>query len=372
MAGSRTLYGGAADGAEGRRTRSFLIMKKLIASAVLIVMVAALVYAFISGRKERATEAERESPVKAQSRVSVEQDETIISIDPQTQQRSNITTVTLEATAHQGEQRAYAQVLEMRAWSEARNTYLVAKGQSNKTVAAAEESRTDVVRQKALHTAGSTSAEAMYEADIKARASQADLQPAQAAVRLLESSMRETWGGPLADWLMNGSPQLDELVNERSVLIQISLPAAVSISEPPPTAMVRGADGKSIPAQFVSRTARVDPRFQGGILFYMAPRQERGLFPGLATTAFLPHGEPQNGVIVGTDAVVWWQGRPWVYVQIDPQRFARRELPSDAPVPDGWFVSKGIKGGDRIVNKGAQQLLSEEFRSQIQVGEDKK
>ena len=347
-------------------------MKKVVIPALLIVMAAALVFAFIGGRKEHAAEAERERPVKAQSRVSVERDETIISIDSQTQQKSNITTATLEATTHQREQRAYAQVLEMRAWSDARNAYLVAKGQSDKIAAAAEESRSDVQRQKALHTAGSTSAEAMQEADIKARASQADVQPAQAAVRLLESSMRETWGEPLAAWLMNGSPQLDELVNERSVLIQMSLPAAVSISDPPPTAMVLGADGKPIPAQFVSRTGRVDPRFQGGILFYMAPRQEQGLFPGLATTAFLPHGEPANGVIVGTDAVVWWQGRPWVYVQIDPQRFARRELPSDAPVPNGWFVSKGIKAGDRIVNKGAQQLLSEEFRSQIQVGEDKK
>ena len=340
--------------------------------AVLIVSVVAITFAFVSGRKERGAEAERERPVKAQSRVSVEQGEAIVSIDSQTQQKSGITTAALAPTTHQPEQRAYAQVLEMHAWSDARNAYLVAKSQSDKVLAAAEESRTDVQRQKALHTAGSTSAEAMQEADIKARANQAELQPAQAAVRLMESSMRETWGEPLADWLMNGSPQLDELVNERSVLIQVSLPAAVAMAEPPPIAMVRGADGKPISAQFVSRTARVDPRFQGGILFYMAPRQEHGLFPGLATIAFLPHGEPQNGVIVGADAVVWWQGRPWFYLQIDPQRFARRELPADAPVPDGWFVSKGIKAHDRIVNKGAQQLLSEEFRSQIQVGEDKK
>lgn len=346
--------------------------KKVAVVIVVACVLGLLLWGFIGGRKERTSEAERERPVKAASRVSVEHNETILSVDAATQQKSGIGVVALESTMHQPEQRAYAQVLEMHVWSDARNSYLVAKGQGDKARATAEESRSDVERSKLLHKAGSASAESVLEADVKARGDQATVQPAEAAVRLLESSMRETWGEPLAPWLMEGSPQLDELANERSVLIQVSLPAAVSLSDPPPTAMVRGADGNPVAAQFVSRTARVDPRFQGSIFFYTAPRQERGLFPGLTTTAFLPHGEPQSGVIVPNDAVVWWQGRAWVYVQIDPQRFARREMPADAPVPGGWFVGKGIKAGDRIVNKGAQQLLSEEFRIQIEVGEDKK
>ncbi len=333
---------------------------------------ALLVWTFTRGKAERAAEVERERPVKAPSRVSVEHHETIVSLDAATQQKSGIAVVTLETTMHQPEQRAYAQVFEMRAWSDARNAYLVAKGESDKARATAEESRSDVERSQLLHKAGSASAETVLEADVKARANQATVQPADAAVRLLESSMRETWGDTLARWLMEGSPQLEELVNQRSVLIQVSLPAAESIDEPPSTAVVRGANGNPVAAQFVSTTARVDPRFQGSVLFYMAPRAERGLFPGLATTAFLPHGEPQSGVVVPIDAVVWWQGRAWVYVQIDAQRFARREIPADAPVAGGWFVSKGINAGERVVNKGAQQLLSEEFRSQIEVGEEKK
>ena len=344
-------------------------MRKTLAIAIGIALLALLVWAFTRGKVERAAEVERERPVKAPSRVSIEHHETILSLDAATQQKSGIAVVALEPTMHQPEQRAYAQVLEMRAWSDARNAYLVAKGQSDKARATAEESRTDVERSKQLHTAGSASAEAVQEADVKARAEQATVQPAEAAVQLLESSMRETWGNPLARWLMEGSPQLDELVNQRSVLIQVSLPAAVSLGDPPHTATLRGADGNPVSAQFVSTTARVDPRFQGSVLFYMAPRAARGLFPGLATTAFLPHGEPQSGVVVPIDAVVWWQGRAWVYVQIDTQRFARREIPADAPVAGGWFVSEGINAGERVVNKGAQQLLSEEFRSQIEVGD---
>ncbi len=347
-------------------------MKKILIVLIGVGVLGLVAWAFTKGRHERAVEAERERPVAAPSRVSVEHRETIVSLDMATQQKSGIAVVALESTMHQPEQRAYAQVLEMRAWSDARNAYLVAKGESDRAHATAEESRSDVERSQLLQKAGSASAESVVEANMKARANQATAQPADAAVRLLESSMRETWGEPLARWLMEESPQLDELVNQHGVLIQVSLPAAESIDEPPSTAMVRGASGNPVPAQFVSTTARVDPRFQGSILFYMAPRSERGVFPGLATTAFLPHGEPQSGVAVPNGAVVWWQGRAWVYVQIDAQRFARREIPADAPIQGGWFISKGINAGERVVNKGAQQLLSEEFRSQIEVGEDKK
>lgn len=72
-----------------------------------------------------------------------------------------------------------------------------------------------------------------------------------------------------------------------------------------------------------------------------------------------------------TDAVVWWQGRAWIYVQRDPTLFARRELATDSPVPGGWFIAQGISPDQRVVTKGAQQLLSEEFRAQIDVGEEK-
>lgn len=347
-------------------------MKRPIIISIAVIGAALVVFLLARVGQERTTEAERERPVRAPSRISLEHGETIVSLDGSIRQKSGIGVAALESTMHQPEQRAYAQVLEVRAWSEARNAYLVAKGQSDKARASAEESRTDVARQNTLHSAGSTSAESLQEAHLKAESDRAAAEPAEAAVRLLQSSMRETWGEPLAHWLMEGSPQLDELVSEHSVLVQVSLPAAVNIAEPPHTAMIRGADGNPVEAHFVSRTSRVDPRFQGSIFFYMAPRQERGLFPGLATTAFLPHGEPQAGVLVPNDAVVWLQGRAWVYVQIDRQRFARREIATDAPVLGGWFVSKGIKANDRIVNKGAQQLISEEFRSQIQVGEEKK
>ena len=85
--------------------------------------------------------------------------------------------------------------------------------------------------------------------------------------------------------------------------------------------------------------------------------------------AYLPIGPTVQGVMIPAAAVVWWQGKAWVYVQTDPNHFVRRELSTETPVPEGWFVGTGLAAGDSIVVRGAQLLLSEEFRAQIQVSE---
>jgi hypothetical protein len=54
-------------------------------------------------------------------------------------------------------------------------------------------------------------------------------------------------------------------------------------------------------------------------------------------------------------------------VQIAPTQFERRQLVVTSPAARGWFVTTGFTAGDRIVVAGAQALLSEELKSQIQV-----
>ena len=103
--------------------------------------------------------------------------------------------------------------------------------------------------------------------------------------------------------------------------------------------------------------------------FYLAPARPQGLLPGMNVLAYLPIGPPVQGVMVPAAAVVWWQGKAWVYVQTDPNHFVRRELSTETPVPEGWFVGTGLAAGDSIVVRGAQLLLSEEFRAQIQVSQ---
>lgn len=143
---------------------------------MLLVVIGAIVFAFINGQKERASEAERERPVKAASRVSVQDNEPVISIDAATQLKSGIAAAPLQSTTHQAEQPAYAQVLEMHDWGDARSAYLTAKGENIKAVNAATESRMDFERAKLLQKGSGVSTESVQDAEVKARAADAAAQ----------------------------------------------------------------------------------------------------------------------------------------------------------------------------------------------------
>lgn len=65
-------------------------------------------------------------------------------------------------------------------------------------------------------------------------------------------------------------------------------------------------------------------------------------------------------------AVVRTGDHAWAYVQIAPTQFEQRQLVA-MPSARVWFVTSGFAAGDQVVVTGAQALLSEELKSQIQV-----
>jgi len=71
------------------------------------------------------------------------------------------------------------------------------------------------------------------------------------------------------------------------------------------------------------------------------------------------------GVEVPYSAVVWYAGKPWIYVEQAPGRFVRRAVGRHTENGSDWFVRAGLRSGERIVVTGGQMLLSEEFRWQI-------
>ena len=85
-------------------------------------------------------------------------------------------------------------------------------------------------------------------------------------------------------------------------------------------------------------------------------------------TASLSVGAKVKGVFIPSSAVVWWQGKAWVYLQRKEGQFERIEIPIEHAVQDGWFASNGLSDSDKVIVTGAQLLLSEELRSQIKIG----
>lgn len=347
-------------------------LKSILTIIVLASVGALLIWAFIEGRKELATEQERERPVKSASRVSIQDGESIVTLDPATQIRSGIIVTPLEPVSHHGELRAYGMVLQPQDLIDLRNSYTVAEAQLEKAQAGLEVSRKTYERLKALRENNrNISDKALQAAEATWRSDEAEARAVEQALRALEDAARQRWGEVITRWLFDGSSAFDRLMQQQDVLIQITLPSGAQIASAPQSARVQAVTGTLTSATLLSPSPRTDPRIQGMSFFYLAPAQT-GLLPGMNVIAYLPVGPKVSGVIVPDSAVVWWQGKAWVYVQKDTGPFARREIPTDRPVQNGWFIEKGFSAGDRLVTSGAQLLLSEEFRAQIQVGEEGK
>ncbi len=73
----------------------------------------------------------------------------------------------------------------------------------------------------------------------------------------------------------------------------------------------------------------------------------------------------QMGVRLPAESIIWYAGKPWAYVKLSEELFARRSVPRESELDDAWFVRDGFTTDEHIVVSGAQLLLSEEFRWQI-------
>jgi hypothetical protein len=69
-------------------------------------------------------------------------------------------------------------------------------------------------------------------------------------------------------------------------------------------------------------------------------------------------------------AVVQWDGLAWAYRRHGAERYERVAVPTERPVAGGWIAASRLRAGDTVVVTGAQELLSEEFRARVTVGDE--
>ncbi|MCX5644179.1 MAG: multidrug transporter [Phycisphaerae bacterium] len=336
-------------------------------------MTVGLVVAFLEGRKKAAAEAERERPVKAPTRVEVANGENVVTLDQATQTHSGITLAPLEMISHRRQLSAYGAVVDLQELTDLRNAFETAQAQLGKARTSRGVAQADYERVKALFGRNqNVSQKTVQVAEGTLQTEESNVQTARAALHAAQATALQHWGGVLTEWLAQAAPEFEQLRLQKHLLVQVTLAAGQASIAAPQTAQVQTADGRLVSAAFVSPAPRTDPKIQGRSFFYVIAAEGANLLPGMNVTALLPVGEPAAGVVVPASAVVWLQGKAWAYAQIHPDRFARREVSTEEPVPGGWFEPPSFSTGQRFVVEGPQVLLSEEFRAQISVGEEGK
>lgn len=344
-------------------------LRSLIIGFVVLGFGALIIWGYIAGQKERAIEAKREQPVNTPSRVSVEQGEPIVTLDMKTQVASAVSVTQLQQVSQQQHIRAYGSVVVIQGLSDIANSYQSARAQMQKALAGLDGARQEYERLKGLHRDDrNISDKVLQAAEVAWRGAEADTQTARVAMKAASDNLRTRWGAAIAKWVTSDNAQpLERLLAQRDVLIQVTVPGDAPAIAAPREAMVQLPDGKSAASRLVSAAPRIDAAIQGLSFYYLAPAA--GLVPGMNVVVWLPAGPSADGVVIPNSAVVWWQGKPWAYFQKDATRFARRPVPTDHPVENGWFIPSPNGAEQRVVTSGAQMLFSEEFRAQVKVGD---
>jgi hypothetical protein len=363
----------------------------LISTALAAALAALLIWGFIQGRGNAAAEAERELPVKAAVDVSYDsRGAATIALSPELREQAHIETAEPKAAPSQRQVEAYGSILDMQPFTDLSNTISNARSQLAIAEARLAASQPAFQRARNLHIGEALSTAQLEAAEAAFRADGASLASARVQARNAAASAYQAWGPVLGRSLVEETALAKDLVQRKNVLVQVTLPIGVPLEKAPQTASVETATRQRISIEFVSAATRTDPKIQGVSFFYIA-NAESGALPGMNVIAFLPVGQTP-GVAIPGSAVVWLQGRAWVYLQTAANTFTRREVPTAEPQPGGGYAvrtpadpprpesgastprldldGQAFPVNEPIVIAGAQALLSQEFSAQIDVTGD--
>jgi hypothetical protein len=341
---------------------------KLLLSAALAAMLAVILARIVTPARRASAnqdEDDEQEAIKVSPRVSVQNGQTIVTLNASTQSRAGIAVAPLQGLTSREQVTAPAIILSSQELVTARANYVAGTANLEKARTKIQVDQEEYARLNSLYQDQKNASQKELQAAQGAlRSDEADAQAAQQDLALQMAAVRQSWGEAVANWVANDSATLNRLLKQSDFLVQVTLPAGSGSSFPQTITLDIPGLGHA-EAKLISEFPRVDPRIQGIGLLYVT-EDHLGFAPGLSLIARLPVGRTMRGVLIPNSAIVWWQGNAWAYVQTAPGRFVRQLVPTGEPLANGIFVSTSFSPHEQIVIRGAQTLLSEEFRSQIQ------
>jgi hypothetical protein len=319
-----------------------------------LVILSIVLCACAQKKEEAPKEASGEKPAEAESHVKRGTNgEVIVTVEAKMQPTIGLQTAPLQPAQLNPELKAYGHVLDPSPLASIVAELVTAE-------AAGQASQAELNRLKTLASQSNASERAVQNAQATAVHDQAQIQ----AIRL---RLLAGWGSAISQ--RNDLPEfVQSLGSLTSAVVELQVPAGENASAAPTGARLfsLGDQTNAVPAQLIGPAPTVDPQMQGrGFLLLVSPNPLR-LAPGAAVTGLLTlPGESRSGVLLPREAVVWFNGVTWVYLQTSDENFQRQQVTLGSPLENGWFVPSGLKPQDKVVTVGGQQLLSEELKGQL-------
>ncbi|HEV2116276.1 MAG TPA: hypothetical protein VGR48_09650 [Terriglobales bacterium] len=342
-------------------TRIKWLMAVLLATATVCV----IAVAFMAAHRTDPDDEDEQEEVKTPSHVFVENGRTMIRLDARTQAREGIEVAAVQQVSRRAELRGTAVILPVGDLAVLRNSYVAAQSKLERDqvglkVAGSQDERTKKLYQQNQNM----SLKAVQDADAAWRTDQAQVAADKQDAELQLETVRQRWGQAMAGWVAASAPTLQAVLEQRAFLAQLIFPPDQE-ARPPARLSLATPGNRLAPAQLAGPMPQVNPQIQGVSFLYLVSSRP-GMAAGMNLAALVPVGPLLRGSVIPVSAVVWWQGKAWAYQESSENTFTRHEVPTQNPLSDGYFVPGNAFARTKIVTAGAQALLSEEFRSQIQ------
>ncbi len=343
---------------------------KFALAVTLLIVVAALTLTcdriYLS---ERSNDHDEKSAAPHNSSIADADALPVVTLATAAQIQSGIRIAVLTPHNYRRETVAYGSVVDLQPLIDYRTRVAAAHSAAETARAIAQASEAEYERNRILYGDNqNVSLKTLQAARATAAADRAKAVSALLSETDLRAAATQQFGKTLATSALITDAQLFKAFLKRDkVLLMITLPLGENLTAPS-TIEISAYTLHRTRAVLLSSSPQSDPVLPGRSYFYYA---DTTLPTNTRIVAYLPLADTQQrGLFVPTDAQVWYGGQSWVYIQLDKNRFTRRAVSRQASGNDGFYVTRGFKPGDAIVVRGAQLLLSEEFRAQIKSGEE--
>ncbi|MEO1957017.1 MAG: hypothetical protein ABGX03_03715 [Methylophilaceae bacterium] len=310
-------------------------------------------------RTEQAEEIESIDHVTEKEGIS------IVSLSPAAQKNSGISTANVVAMAYLGGIKSSGTVMPI-------DALIVAKTKLLNLETALSSAQTNSLQHQAQYKRLKTlNADDKNVSDLAVQQSltlvtngRATVNSKASEIHNLKSSVKLKWGNALTKQALNNqtTPLFQRLLARKNVLIQVSLPFNAPDPTLGSTIQIKPLNGSEpIKARYVSVSTQADSNGTGKTFYYSAPAKNLRIGMRVLVAASSAKNKASNGIVIPSSAVVWYAGTPWAYFREDNNQFIRKPISTDTEVDAGWF-NKGVDVNSEVVVRGAQLLLSEEFK----------
>ena len=322
------------------------VVRRLVAAILVLGVAIGLVVVYRNHRSAVAHESERDEPVVAPSRVEDEEGAAVVALDSAERSRVALSLAPLGEASRASEDRLPGEVI-------------------------VESGRAAVLR---APVAGrlSVPAGAHWPALGERVAAGVELaQVSDARPIALPIGGVVTRVGAQPGALVDAGQSLLEVADYTRPLVQVAWPDRMAGAPPARLSLGPARGSTRVAATLVGPAPEADPVTRRPAYLYRAERSWPGATPGTPVIVLVPRaGRAAAGVLVPDSAVVQWEGLAWAYLRRAPGRFQRVRVSTDRPAPGGWISGRPLEVGDTVVVRGAQELLSEEFRARVTVGDE--